>query len=83
MTVVLDLPLVSLPFGPVVSIPVFVWPTLTEWLLLLWVGVFTQVGQMSLTRGLMAMQASQATTVGTPQPIGSASCASARRNVSR
>jgi drug/metabolite transporter (DMT)-like permease len=67
MTIVLYLPLVSLPFATVVSIPVFVWPTPTEWLLLLSVGVFTQAGQMTLTRGLMAMQASQATTVGTLQ----------------
>jgi drug/metabolite transporter (DMT)-like permease len=67
MTIVLYLPLVSLPFAAVLSIPGFVWPTPTEWLLLVSVGVFTQAGQMTLTRGLMAMQASHATTVGTLQ----------------
>lgn len=67
MTIVLYLPLVSLPFAAVFSIPVFIWPTPTEWLLLVSVGVFTQTGQMTLTRGLMAMQAGRATTVGTLQ----------------
>ena len=40
------------------------WPTPLEWLVLLGVGVTTQLGQVSITRGLMLERAGRATGVG-------------------
>ena len=40
-----------------------VWPTPVEWLILLGVGVTTQIGQVSLTRGLRLERAGKATAV--------------------
>lgn len=52
--------LLSLPF----SLPVALWPTPMEWLLLLGVGVTTQVAQVFLTQGLHLEAAGKATSVG-------------------
>ena len=56
-------PLIAVPLSIPPLIPVAVWPTPLEWLLLLLVGVSTQVGQVCLTRGLKLMPAGQATAV--------------------
>lgn len=52
--------LLSLPFALAVSL----WPTPTEWLFLLGVGLTTQVAQVFLTRGLHLIPAGKATSVG-------------------
>lgn len=51
----------SLPF----VIPTFVMPQGGEWLLLLAIGVVTQLAQVELTRGLSLVEAGPATTIGT------------------
>jgi len=51
----------SLPF----VIPTFVMPQGHEWLLLLAIGVVTQLAQVELTRGLSLVEAGPATTIGT------------------
>lgn len=64
-------PLVIVFYFPLVTIPAvfpfvamdFVWPTGADWLLLLGVGVFTQLGQVSLTRGLLSEPAGRATAI--------------------
>jgi drug/metabolite transporter (DMT)-like permease len=64
-------PLVIVFYFPLVNIPAalpfvardFVWPVGIDWLWLLGVGLATQVGQMSLTYGLVALPASQATSL--------------------
>lgn len=52
--------LLALPF----ALAVAVWPTPSEWLLLLGVGVTTQVAQVFLTKGLSLERAGKATSVG-------------------
>lgn len=64
-------PLVIVFYFPMVTVPAvlptimnqLVWPTGIEWLWLLGVGVTTQVGQVSLTRGLTRLPASQGTAL--------------------
>lgn len=64
-------PLVIVFYFPLVNIPAslpfvawdFVWPTGLDWLWLLGVGLATQVGQMGLTYGLLALPAGQATSL--------------------
>lgn len=64
-------PLVTVFYFPLVTVPAtlpflaggWVWPTAAEWLVLLGVGVTTQVGQVYLTQGLMLEPAGRATTV--------------------
>jgi len=63
LVIVLYFPLVALPLTlPLVALdPVL--PTASELLWLVGVGVFTQVGQVYLTRGLTALPAAQATAI--------------------
>lgn len=69
MMVVFYFPLVATP----VSIPLMwneaVWPTPYEWLLLLGVGVVTQIAQVFLTRGLHAERAGRAMSMSYVQII--------------
>lgn len=46
------------------ALPDALWPTATEWVILLGVGVSTQLGQVYLTRGLQLERAGRAMTVG-------------------
>jgi drug/metabolite transporter (DMT)-like permease len=55
----------TLPF----VIPVFVMPRGIEWLLLLAIGVFTQMGQVLMTRGISVVPAGPATAVGYLQVV--------------
>lgn len=66
-------PLVVVFYLPVMTIPTAIpllagararWPTAAEWLLLLGVGVTTQVAQLYMTRGLQMERAGRATAVG-------------------
>lgn len=63
LVVVLYFPLISVP----ASLPFLglgaVWPTPFEWMLLLGIGVLTQIAQVYLTRGLHAETAGRATSV--------------------
>ncbi len=55
-------------FGPIpLALPVVIWPTAGEWLVLVGVGVATQVAQVFLTRGLRRIPAGRAITVGYAQ----------------
>lgn len=55
--------LVAVPLSVPMVVPVFVWPEGHEWLLLLAIGLVTQVAQVMLTRGLVLVPAGPATTV--------------------
>jgi drug/metabolite transporter (DMT)-like permease len=69
LVIVFYFPLVAVPMSlpPVLLDPVL--PTATELLWLLGVGVFTQVGQVYLTRGLMALPAARATAISYVQVV--------------
>jgi drug/metabolite transporter (DMT)-like permease len=57
LVIVFYFPLVALPASLPTALPGALWPTPWEWLLLLAVGVSTQVGQLSVTRGLQQHEA--------------------------
>lgn len=63
LVVVFYFPLVSIPACLPILAPVAVWPTPLEWLMLLGIGVLTQVAQIFLTRGLHKEPAGRATSV--------------------
>ena len=64
LVIVFYFPLVALPLAIPWSVPVWVWPTATEWLVLAGVGVCTQAAQVCLTRGLSLERAGRASAVG-------------------
>jgi drug/metabolite transporter (DMT)-like permease len=59
----------SLPF----AVASWVWPSATGWLLLLGIGVSTQLGQTFMTRGLALVPVARGTTVGYVQIVFAAS----------
>lgn len=61
--IVLYFPMVCLPGTLLVGFDDFVWPTLEAWLALIGVGVFTQLGQVSLTRAMQFDSASRTTSL--------------------
>jgi drug/metabolite transporter (DMT)-like permease len=61
LVIVFYFPLITIPLALPTMLPNFVWPEGTEWLLLLGIGVATQIGQVSLTRGLAVLPAAQGT----------------------
>ena len=69
LVIVFYFPLVAVPLSlPLVALDP-VWPTAGELIWLLGVGVFTQLGQVSLTRGLMALPAARATAISYVQVV--------------
>ncbi len=65
LVVVFYLPLMTIPtVVPLLAGATPRWPTPVEWLVLLGVGVTTQVAQLYMTRGLQMEQAGRATAVG-------------------
>ena len=70
-------PLVIVFYFPFVSVPttlpffwgVAVWPTAMQWVWLLGVGLFTQLGQIWLTEGLAALPAARATSINYVQVV--------------
>jgi len=64
LVIVFYFPLVALPLATLWAIPVALWPTAREWLVLLGVGAFTQAAQVCLTRGLSLERAGRASAVG-------------------
>ncbi len=63
LVIVFYFPLVTIPLALPTMLPNFVWPEGTEWLLLLGIGFATQIGQVSLTRGLSVLPAAQGTAL--------------------
>lgn len=61
LVIVFYFPLVTVPAALPTMWPDFVWPRGIEWLWLLGVGLATQVGQVSLTRGLALLPAAHGT----------------------
>jgi len=64
MVVVLWFPLVATPLFLPLALRVWVWPTPVEWLVLLGLGITTQIAQVLLTRGLHLLPAGRGTAVG-------------------
>jgi len=67
LVIIFYFPLVAVPLSIPPLIPVALWPTPYEWLLLLAVGVTTFIGQVCLTRGLALLPAGRATSISTTQ----------------
>ena len=63
LVVVFYFPLVSIPACLPILAPVFVWPTPLEWVMLLGIGILTQIAQIFLTQGLHLEPAGRATSV--------------------
>lgn len=63
LVVVFYFPLVSIPACLPILAPVAVWPTPLEWLILVGIGVLTQIAQIFLTTGLHKEPAGRATSV--------------------
>jgi drug/metabolite transporter (DMT)-like permease len=64
LVIVFYFPLVATPLALPWALYDWVWPSAVDWLLLIAIGVSTQVGQVFLTRALMIERASRATSVG-------------------
>ena len=70
-------PLVIIYYFPLVSIPIslpfiindFILPTGTDWIWILGIGFFTQIGQLCITEGLRLIPAGQATSLNYSQVI--------------
>jgi drug/metabolite transporter (DMT)-like permease len=71
-------PLVIVFYFPLVSVPATLpllwgqatlWPNPTEWVWLIGVGLFTQIGQIWLTEGLSALPAARATSINYVQVV--------------
>ena len=58
------LPLLSVPMSLPLAIAQWQWPDAWEWLLLIGVGITTQLAQVSMTRGLQLERTARATTAG-------------------
>lgn len=69
LLIVLYLPLVAVPASVPFLLPIFVWPTPLEWLILLGIGVFTQIAQVFMTYSLLKATVTKATTGGYAQII--------------
>jgi len=67
--IVLYFPMVCLPAATLIGWNDFIWPTWDLWLILLGVGVFTQVGQIGLTKAMQTDSASRATSLSYVQII--------------
>ncbi|MBJ19958.1 MAG: DMT family transporter [bacterium] len=63
LVIVFYFPLVTLPAAIPTMLPNFLWPVGSEWFLLLGIGLATQVGQVSLTRGLAQLPAAHGTAL--------------------
>ncbi len=63
LVIVFYFPLVTVPAGIPTMLPNFIWPEGSEWVFLLGIGLATQVGQVSLTRGLAVLPAAHGTAL--------------------
>jgi drug/metabolite transporter (DMT)-like permease len=64
LVVVFYLPLLSVPISLPFALAAWRWPNAVEWLLLIGVGITTQLAQVSMTRGLQLERTARATTIG-------------------
>ena len=64
LVIVFYFPLIAAPLALPWVVATFVWPEPIDWLLLVAIGVTTQVGQVFLTKGLAVERAGRATSVG-------------------
>lgn len=62
--VVFYLPLLSVPISLPFAFANWKWPNVNEWLILIGVGVTTQLAQVNMTRGLQLERTARATTTG-------------------
>ena len=69
LVIIYYFPLVSIPLSLVFIIRDFVLPTGTDWLWILGIGFFTQIGQICITEGLRLIPAGQATSLNYSQVI--------------
>ena len=69
LVIVFYFPLIAAPLALPWLVATFVWPEPIDWLLLVAIGVTTQVGQVFLTMGLSVERAGRATSVGYLQLI--------------
>ena len=60
LVIVFYFPVVALPASLPTMATAAVWPTAWEWVLLLAVGIFTQIGQVAITNGLQRHEAGRA-----------------------
>jgi drug/metabolite transporter (DMT)-like permease len=64
LVVVFWFPLVTVPLTAPFALPVWTWPDLRGWALLLGIGGTTQIAQLAMTKGLAREAAGRATAVG-------------------
>lgn len=64
LVIVFYFPLIATPLAIPWAAASWIWPAPSEWLLLVGVGVATQLGQVFLTMGLMIERAGRATSIG-------------------
>ena len=69
LVIIFYFPLVSIPLSIPFIIEDFVLPSGTDWLLILGIGIFTQIGQLCITEGLRLLPAGQATSLNYSQVI--------------
>ncbi len=69
LVIIYYFPLISIPFSIPFIINDFVLPTGTDWLLIIGIGIFTQIGQLCITEGLRLLPAGQATSLNYSQVI--------------
>lgn len=69
LVVVFYFPVVTVPLTAPFALPIWVWPDLSGWILLLGIGATTQIAQVALTRGLAQQRAGRATAVGYLQVV--------------
>lgn len=67
--IVFYFPLIAVPATLPFAIPAWVWPTPLEWLVLIGVGVATQIGQLEMTRALHLESTARATTISYAQVL--------------
>jgi len=69
LVIIYYFPLISIPLSIPLIINDFVLPTGTDWLWIIGIGIFTQIGQLCITEGLRLIPAGQATSLNYSQVI--------------
>lgn len=69
LVIVFYFPLITVPATIPTILPEVIWPHGWEWLILLGVGITTQIGQVCLTRGLQREPAGRATAISYTQVV--------------
>ena len=69
LVIIYYFPLVSIPLSIPFIVKDFVMPSGTDWLWLIGIGLFTQIGQICITEGLRIIPAGQATSLNYSQVV--------------